>query len=140
MTATNIDFDNSSVPESIFRVTCDDEEIDVFRWNRHCIRKQLHNEIRWCSFAIPFKIQKHNKYRLSIEVKSTYPMRRSFFISVKSSLEVPDCALPEDEWVSKTIEFYGPETGKGFVVITANDIPVAGHHIFIRKLIVEEIT
>lgn len=130
----NVDIDSIQYP-SLFRLRKYPEHIEIYRQKKHCIKKV--KEDRWLRIPISFDLKESREYSIEAEVKSTYPLMRVFFISRKNKTIRLDAALNPDEWTKINVSFTSDFDGPGNITITATDLPVAGHYLYIRRLVVK---
>lgn len=135
----NIDINRIELSTELFRLYVADEEIELFRWNRHLLRRPTYNEHRWVTFPLTILLEEGKHYSLKYSVRSTYNMDRSFFMAVGRKTQVFDCKLPKDKWVSEKFEFVSELEGTGSLVITASDLPIGGNYFWIRDLEIDEV-
>lgn len=122
---------------TLFRFRLINDCIELFRYNKHFLSASMRDD-KWIHLPILFQMESGKKYRLIYTVRSTFNMKRSFFFSVgRKTQEISD-PIPRGEWISNEIEFESQLSGNVNITVTATDLPIAGHYLWIKQLEIEE--
>lgn len=135
----NINTEDIAVPNECFRLKKSEGIYELFRVKKHLAYIPRRGENRWVVFPVEFKFEEGCEYSISFEIKSTYRMKRTVFLRVNGHTKEFDDALSSaNQWEYLNIKYVSKYSGQAYLVITASDLPAAGHYLWIRDLSVSK--